>query len=354
MNMEIVVDELVALKEKYRDETFRLLFKSVEFVIYGVERGARVRAVCELLLHRPYSKAINLKTSDEFITVLEQGEANPALLIVEGVDENAGIAEMVNKFGARVFTVGFRVKDVSMLREALESRGAQFLHEGIRERNGVRSIATTQSSVTLDSYFYIERAGAERNFDFFPNAEIIPLEREIEETLKRKKRLKAFSFMHVLDHIAYRVHGADIVGVGDEFMRLTPFLYSEAHEIEEHDAKTIVFRFGNTKPALVASFGRSKESVVEQYVERYGPRVHHIAYEVSDIAKIVSLQRKRGMAFTTEEVIGARDEGIVQIFSTPSEFTNEITEYVQRFDGFTGFFSNKNVGNLMASTRAFQ
>ena len=354
MNMEIVVDELVGLKKKYDDASFRTYFERVEFLVYGVEHGARVPAVCELLLHRPYTRVTNLRTSDEMITVLEQDEENPALLLVEGADDNAGIAEMVKKFGARVFTIGFRTKNISMLREALESRGAQFLHEGIRERNGVRSIATTQSSVTLDSYFYIEREGAERNFDFFPNAEIIPLEREIEETLKRKKRLKAFSFMHVLDHIAYRVHGVDIVGVGDEFMRLTPFLYSEAHEIEEHDAKTVVFRFGSTKPALVASFGRSNESVVEQYVERYGPRVHHIAYEVSDISKIVSLQRKRGMTFTTEEVIGARDEGIVQIFSTPSVFTNEITEYVQRFDGFTGFFSNKNVGNLMTSTRAFQ
>lgn len=352
--MEIVFDELENLRFRYHDEKVRSLFSSIDFVIYGVRRNDRVPAVCELLMHRPYTRVENYQTRDELISVLVKDESEPAIVVVEGADESAGINDMIAKFGPRIFTIGFQVNHIDRLVQILRSRGAQFLTDEIQARNTVRSISTTQSNVTRDSYVYIERENPSRRFDFFPNATPFAVELAITETLKKKKRLKAFKLMNGLDHIAYRVHDVDIVSVVEEIMKFTPYEYAEAHEIEEHDAKTVVFRFDRKKPALVASYGRSVESVVEQYVNHYGPRVHHMAYEVANIFHLVMLQKKRGMTFTTDEVIGTKEEGIVQIFSTPSERSNEITEYVERFDGFTGFFSNKNVGNLMSSTRAYQ
>ncbi len=352
--MEIVVDELAQLKKKYDDRTVNRHFSHIEFVIYGVRRGERVKTVCELLAQRPYHDVQNFSTADELTSVLTFGDMEPALLIVEGASKEAGINDMIEKFGPRIFTIGFEITQLDSLAAALRLRGASFISDEIRELNGVRYLSTIQSDVTRDTYMYIERAGNNRLFNFFPNSERFDVEKEILDMQKKKKRLKAFTLMYGLDHIAYRVHAADVLSVGEEIMKLTPYLYAEAHEIEEHDAKTVVFRFEKNKPAMVASYGRTADSLVEKYVNHYGPRVHHMAYDVSNIFNVVSLQKKKGMTFTSDEVIGTREEGIVQIFSTPSDATNEITEYVQRFDGFTGFFSNKNVGNLMSSTRAYQ
>jgi hypothetical protein len=52
-------------------------------------------------------------------------------------------------------------------------------------------------------------------------------------------------------------------------------------------------------------------------------------------------------------MIGSKDRGILQIFTTPSPYNHEITEYIQRFQGFTGFFDKGNVGDLMKSTKDF-
>lgn len=352
--MEIVPEELIKLQEKYKEDDLSKLIRGIDFIVYGVRQGERVKTVCELLYHRPYVMVENYHAGDEIISVLKMDEHDPVLLIVEGANEHAGINDMVQKFGPRIISIGFAVHDIETVFEIIQSRGIHFTTDSIQERNNTRYIATTQSTVTLDSYYYIERKHTTRTFDFIQHAEPMEIEEEILEALKKKKRLKVFKMMNGLDHIAYRVHHYDIIQVAKELMMLTPYRYTEAFEIEEHDAKTVVFRSGDRKLAIVASYGRNDESLVEQYVIKFGPRVHHIAYEVTDIFKVTSLQKKRGMTFTSDDVIGTREEGIVQIFTTPSNHTNEITEYIQRFDGFTGFFSNKNVGNLMTSTRAFQ
>lgn len=45
-------------------------------------------------------------------------------------------------------------------------------------------------------------------------------------------------------------------------------------------------------------------------------------------------------------VIGSKEEGFRQIFSSASKYSSLIIEYVQRFDGFQGFFTKDNVAEL--------
>ncbi len=94
-------------------------------------------------------------------------------------------------------------------------------------------------------------------------------------------------------------------------------------------------------------------SPTENFVRNYGPRLHHIALIVADgdtngvsnIDYVVDAIRSNGKDFLLD-VIGSKDEGLKQIFSSASEHSSLIVEYVQRFGDFDGFFTKKNVAGL--------
>ena len=46
------------------------------------------------------------------------------------------------------------------------------------------------------------------------------------------------------------------------------------------------------------------------------------------------------------DVIGSKDKGLKQIFSSAFEHSSLIVEYVQRFGDFDGFFTKSNVAEL--------
>lgn len=127
----------------------------------------------------------------------------------------------------------------------------------------------------------------------------------------------------------------------------------ESPEIGSENAETMTFRRGDTRPALVASYGWAEDSVVWGFVAKNGPRVHHTAFYTDDIAALVSFQREHDLPFTTPGLIGSESRGILQVFTHPLPGHGEIVEYIQRFHGFRGFFDPGNVGELMASTRPF-
>jgi hypothetical protein len=94
-------------------------------------------------------------------------------------------------------------------------------------------------------------------------------------------------------------------------------------------------------------------SPTETFVRNYGPRMHHIAVEVKDgnqqgkenIDVVVDAITAQGKGFLLNTV-GSREEGLKQIFSSASDFSSLIIEYVQRFDDFDGFFTKENVASL--------
>ncbi|MHA1449582.1 MAG: hypothetical protein ACTSP4_09210 [Candidatus Hodarchaeales archaeon] len=75
-----------------------------------------------------------------------------------------------------------------------------------------------------------------------------------------------------------------------------------------------------------------------------------MVYLCEDIDKVVEIQRSRDVTFTSEEIIGSEKEGIKQIFTMPTETTNHIIVYIQRFGDFDGFFTPSNISDLMLST----
>jgi len=156
-----------------------------------------------------------------------------------------------------------------------------------------------------------------------------------------------------IDHIAYRIQLDGVKTAATNLMRFTGYRFSDCYTIGTENAETMVFRWGDTKPAIVASYGWDRSAVVWQYVAKYGFRVHHTAFYTENVLDVIDFQQQQQIEFTTEKIIGSKDRGILQIFTTPSPYSHEITEYIERFHGFTGFFDKGNVGDLMKSTKSF-
>jgi hypothetical protein len=64
-----------------------------------------------------------------------------------------------------------------------------------------------------------------------------------------------------------------------------------------------------------------------------------------NIDYVVDSLRHCGQEFLLD-VIGSKEEGLKQIFSSASEYSSLIVEYVQRFGDFQGFFTKDNVSEL--------
>ena len=153
-----------------------------------------------------------------------------------------------------------------------------------------------------------------------------------------------------LDHLAYRVKKGEREKAMAELVNLASYQVYKSFNVINMNAITSAIKLHESLPVIVVSEGLTEDSVVEKYVQKYGDRTHHLAYLVKDIEKVVEIQKKRGVKFTTPSIIGSEEEGIKQIFTVPTETTNHIIEYIQRFGDFDGFFTPSNIGALMKST----
>ena len=101
-------------------------------------------------------------------------------------------------------------------------------------------------------------------------------------------------------------------------------------------------------PEIFVSEG-SPGSIVANWVESRGGvgGVHHIAYQVEDVAAVMEEWKFKGLAeFTTDEPIAA--EGLVQCFTKEHPITGVIYEFIFRTKKG---FNVENVKDLMTSTQ---
>lgn len=168
---------------------------------------------------------------------------------------------------------------------------------------------------------------------------------------------RARDYILSIDHIAYRVRPGERETAVKELERLTPYRRWKTYSVPSEKATLTVLklpkrwaRIPGFPTALVLSEGLTKDTVVAQYVATFGPRVHHTAYLVRNIERLVERLKKQGVRFTSNHVIGDKKQGLLQIFTEPCKTTGEIIEYIERFGGFRGFFLPDNVSGLMRST----
>lgn len=101
-------------------------------------------------------------------------------------------------------------------------------------------------------------------------------------------------------------------------------------------------------PELFVSSG-PESSVVGQWVASRGGigGIHHLAYQVDDVAQKMETWKTMGINFTTQAPLTCPD--LTQVFSHPLALTGIIYEFIER-KGKHGFCS-ENVAKLMSSTK---
>ncbi len=99
-------------------------------------------------------------------------------------------------------------------------------------------------------------------------------------------------------------------------------------------------------PEIFVSQG-SPGSIVDDWVKANGSGIHHIALQVDSVQGTIDEWKRHGWAeFTTPDPLQC--EGLVQVFTKPSELCGVIFEFIER-DRFG--FCKENVKELMESTR---
>ena len=176
------------------------------------------------------------------------------------------------------------------------------------------------------------------------------MEIDLEKMITDRKTSGLDNLIIKLDHIAYRVKMGERLATIQSLMHLLPYHQFKNFKIISVNAITTCIKLHETTPVIVVSEGLRKDSIVEKYCQKYGSRVHHLAYLVNNIEKVVNIQKSRGIKFTSDKIIGSEKGGIKQIFTMPTKTTNHIIEYIQRFGDFDGFFTPDNVKSLMKST----
>jgi 4-hydroxyphenylpyruvate dioxygenase-like putative hemolysin len=170
-----------------------------------------------------------------------------------------------------------------------------------------------------------------------------------------------------IDHLATRVYSQNREAALLEYLALSSYYYWGSYDIPDQNSSTNVTKnvrglTESRSPAKVFTANNHPYCVnhldqlpspTETFVRNYGPRLHHMALAVKDgqhegkeyIDFVVHAITAQGKGFLLDTV-GSREEGLKQIFSSASDFSSLIIEYVQRFGDFQGFFARNNVALL--------
>lgn len=100
-------------------------------------------------------------------------------------------------------------------------------------------------------------------------------------------------------------------------------------------------------PEIFVSEG-TPGSIVDNWVKKNGPGLHHIAIQVESVEKTMQEWKRKGWAeFSSDAPLHC--EGLTQVFTKPSSLTGVIFEFIER--GTFGF-CKENVKALMESTKS--
>jgi len=97
--------------------------------------------------------------------------------------------------------------------------------------------------------------------------------------------------MNKIEHIGIAVK--DLEGSGMVFEKLFGTEQYKVEEVASEGVKTSFFKVGPNKIELLEA--TREDSPIAKYIERKGEGIHHIAFEVDDIAK--EIKRLKGEGF---------------------------------------------------------
>jgi len=357
----------------------------IDSLMITVEPGHSAAYVGELCLMTPYNYLVTLETEQHSTHILRIDMHAPDVLVREVKDPNLhGIFRSLNE----VYPIGaqrpnsrymgeiFQVKNLHAVVETQKAREIRFFNqEQIRQMELPGNMAIVKPSpYTHNIVGYWERPDNHiRVYSLGVSSIREDMQVAFEQAKALREKLGLDRLLLPIDHLATRVYSQNREAAILEYLTLSSYYYWGSYDIPDQNSSTNVTKnvhFANElhSPAKVFTAANhpyfcnhliGKPSPTEAFVRNFGPRLHHLAVAVKDghtgdqtnIDYVVSALRNCGQQFLLE-VVGSEQEGLKQIFSSASEHSSLIVEYVQRFGGFQGFFTKENVADLTAAAGA--
>jgi hypothetical protein len=353
--------------------------RQIDALMITVEPGNSLAYVGEICLMTPYHYLVTLESESHLTHILRIDMSAPDILVREVKDPNTrGIFRSLNevypigasKPNSRYMGEVLRVENLHDVVEMQKSRDVRFFNqEQVRKLELPGNMAIVKPSpYTHNIVGYWERPESDiRIYALGLSSIRDDINRAYQDAKETQARLGIDTLLLPIDHLATRVYSQNREAAILEYLTLSSYYYWGSYDIAAQNSSTNVTKSVHhanelESPAKVFTAANHPyfvnhllklPSPTEQFVRNFGPRLHHIAVAVRDgetagaanIDHVVNSLRNCGQDFLLD-VIGSREEGLKQVFSSASEYSSLIVEYVQRFGDFQGFFTKQNVANL--------
>ncbi len=351
----------------------------IEALMITVDPDQSIHYVGELCFMTPYHYLVTLESESHWTHILRIDMNSPDLLIREVKDPQAhGIFRSLNEIypigahkpNSRYMGEILRVENMSEVTRLQQEREFRFFtQDDLRYLELPGNLAVSKPSpYTHNIVAYMERP-IDQNRVY--SLGLSTIRYDVQEAYLTAKALQEQhgidTLLTPIDHLATRIYSQNRETAILEWLSLTSYYYWGSYNIKDQNSSTNVTKSvhfpdeinspakvftANNTPYFVNHLERLP-SPTETFVRNYGPRLHHLAIGVKDgeyngvenIDYVVDVIARQGKKFLLD-VIGSREEGIKQIFSSASEHSSLIIEYVQRFGDFNGFFTKQNVAQL--------
>lgn len=384
-NSAFFEEYLVRLLEERDRLGLTEMIREIDALMITVDPGHSIEYVAELSLMTPYHYVVTLESESHWTHVLRIDMQSPDILLREVKDANVrGIFRSLNE----VYPVGARkpnsrymgevirvtnLHDVVRLQQEREFRF--FSQDDIRKLEMPGNLAVSKPSpYTHNIVAYLERAPDElRVYALGISAIRSDVQQAYQAAKALQLKLRIDDLLLPVDHLATRIYSQNREVAILEYLSWSSYYFWGAYNIPDQNSSTNVtksvhYQQEAQSPAKVFTANNTPyfvnhleklPSPTETFVRNYGPRLHHIAIAVKDGARdgmeniefVVKAIAEQGKDFLLD-VIGSREQGLKQIFSSASEHSSLIIEYVQRFGKFEGFFTRDNVAKLTAAAGA--
>jgi len=353
--------------------------RQIDALMITVEPGNSQAYVAELCLMTPYHYLVTLESQDHCTHILRIDMNSPDILVREVKDPNTrGVFRSLNevypigahKPNSRYMGEVFRVENLHAVVEMQKERDVRFFNQDqVRKLELPGNLAVVKPSpYTHNIVGYWERPESDIRVYALGwsmiNDDVNAAYQRAKET---QAKLGLDKMLLPIDHLATRIYSQNREAAILEYLTLTSYYYWGSYDITNQNSSTNVTKSIHhanelESPAKVFTAANHPyfvnhllklPSPTEQFVRNFGPRLHHLAVAVADgevkdqpnIDYVVESLRDCGQNFLLD-VIGSKEEGLKQIFSSASEYSSLIVEYVQRFGDFQGFFTKDNVADL--------
>ncbi len=127
-----------------------------------------------------------------------------------------------------------------------------------------------------------------------------------------------------IDHIGIAVDNLDeAIDTYSKILNCTPF---KRETVEDQKVETVFFKTGESKVELLGA--TSDDSVIATFIQKKGPGIHHIAFEVDDLDHEMKRLQSEGFRLLSNKPLKGADNKII-VFLHPKDAEGVLVELCQ-------------------------